>query len=78
MTILAMDLGKNENVACIYQAGNKEHTYQTVRTSAQALHDLIAGLEPERVVFEIGPSVGWLYVISPSKPRRRGRGRKFA
>jgi transposase len=60
MTILALDLGKIKSVGCIYQAGSREHTYQTIRTSPQALHDLIVGLNPQRVVFEIGPSAGWL------------------
>ncbi len=53
MTILALDLGKIKSVGCIYQTGTREHTYQTVRTSPQTLHDLIVGFGPQRVVFEI-------------------------
>ena len=49
MTILALDLGKIKSVGCIYQTGTREHTYQTVRTSPQTLHDLIVGLNPQRV-----------------------------
>lgn len=60
MKILALDLGKSKTVACIYQSSCLEHQYRTVRTGPSSLHDLIVDIEPTRVVFEIGPSSGWL------------------
>lgn len=60
MKILALDLGKTKSVACIYESEGATHQYRTVRTGPSALHDLVAEIEPDRIVFEIGPSAGWL------------------
>jgi transposase len=60
MRILALDLGKNKTVACSYEIETGAHCFQRVVTSPSSLHDLIVDLEPARVVFEIGPSAGWL------------------
>ena len=53
-TILALDLGKFNTVACVYeQAGSAEprHDFRTLATTPAALHDLIV---------EIGPAAGWV------------------
>jgi len=60
MKILALDLGKNKTVACLYGSDTSEHRFVRVATSPSSLHDLIVDLEPARVVFEIGSSAGWL------------------
>jgi transposase len=64
MKILAMDLGKNKTVVCIYDQKSGEHKYLTIRTSPRQVHDLIAEQEPDRVVFEICSSAGWVYDIA--------------
>lgn len=60
MLILALDLGKNKSVACLYQSEIGEHTFRTLATTPQALHDLLVEVEPKRVVFEAGAAAGWL------------------
>ena len=64
MKILAMDLGKSKTVVCIYDQRSGKHSYQTVRTRPQHIHDLLAEQEPDRVVFEICSSAGWVYDIA--------------
>ena len=61
MKIVAMDLGKNKTVVCIYDQKSGKHKYQTVRTSPQQIHDLIVEHEPDRVVFEICSAAGWVF-----------------
>jgi transposase len=64
MKIVAMDLGKNKTVVCVYDQKSGKHKYQTVRTGPQEIHDLIAEQEPDRVVFEICSAAGWVYDIA--------------
>ena len=59
--ILAIDLGKQKSVACVYEAETGSHRYQTVMTSPGALHELVVETAPHRVVIEIGPTAGWVY-----------------
>lgn len=63
MKILAMDLGKNKTVVCIYDQTSGKHKYQTVMTCPQQLHDLLVEHKPERVVFEICSAAGWVFDI---------------
>jgi transposase len=60
MKILALDLGKYKTVGCEYEAENGKHRFHTVVTTAQALHDLLVEVEPERVVIEICSIAGWV------------------
>jgi len=53
MNILALDLGKYKTVFCEYNADNGEHTFGTVKTRPQEIHDLIVGRDPDRVVLEV-------------------------
>jgi hypothetical protein len=53
MNILAMDLGKYKTVFCDYNTANAEHTFGTVKTTPQKIHDLIVEKEPDRVIMEI-------------------------
>jgi len=46
MKILALDLGKFKSVACVYDTHCLQHRFETVATSAQALHDLLVEHEP--------------------------------
>lgn len=64
MNILAMDLGKSKTVVCFYDSTSGKHKFGKVKTTPQQMHDLIAGYAPERVVFEICSSAGWIYDIA--------------
>jgi transposase len=61
MNILAMDLGKNNTVICNYESETGRHNYGKVKTMPQAIHDVIVEKAPDRVVFEIGASAGWVH-----------------
>jgi hypothetical protein len=60
MKILAMDLGKDKSVACVFETDGGEHRFQTIPTTHQAVHDLIVETAPDRVVFEVGQQAGWM------------------
>ena len=48
MTILALDLGKFNSVACIFSTDSqKPLRYQSLASSPQALHDLIVDRKPK-------------------------------
>ena len=64
MKILAMDLGKNKTVVCIYDQKSGKHRYQKVMTGPQQMHDLIVEHKPDRVVFEICSAAGWVFDIA--------------
>ena len=61
MRILAIDLGQKKSVGCVYQAEDGQAEYRTVRTTGEALHELMLETSPDRVVIEIGPIAGWVY-----------------
>lgn len=63
MNILAMDLGKSNTVICFYDSQSGKHKYGKVKTTPGQIHDLLADYSPDRVVFEICSSSGWVYDI---------------
>jgi hypothetical protein len=60
MKILALDLGKNKTLLCDYVSETGQHEFETVRTDATAPAAMPAWRRPDRVVFEVGPSAGWV------------------
>ena len=64
MRVLAMDLGKSKSVICDYDSKSGKHTFRTIRTRPQEVHDLLVETEPDRVVIETGPSSGWVYDLA--------------
>lgn len=60
MRILAVDLGKMKSVACDYSSETGEHTFETCRTTPEALEDMFVRRYPDRVVIEVCPSAGWI------------------
>lgn len=58
--VLAIDLGKFNSVACDYDAATGSHTFTTVPTRPQAMHDLLAERSPDRLVIEVGSAAGWV------------------
>jgi len=63
MNILAMDLGKSNTVACIYDSESGEHKFQRIKTCPENIESLVRDKAPDRVVFEICSSAGWVYDI---------------
>ena len=61
MKILALDLGKNKSVACGLDTDTNEHSFETIRTWPNELHDLVVAQRPDRVVIEMGPQAGWVH-----------------
>jgi hypothetical protein len=53
MNILALDIGKFNTVYCDYISKTGEHEFGKVKTTPQAIHDLIVDREPKRVVMEV-------------------------
>ena len=64
MNILALDLGKYKTVFCDYNSVNGEHEFGKVKTTPQAIHDLIVEREPQRVVLEVCNIAGWVVDIA--------------
>jgi transposase len=67
--IIAIDLGKFNSVACIYDPATTLHSFVTVNTTPQMIHDLLSehtGKDPSQVlvVFETCDCGGWVYDIA--------------
>jgi len=67
--ILALDLGKFNSVLCDYDPASGGHRFESLATTPQAIHDLLAGLageEPAKavVVMETCDTSGWVYDIA--------------
>lgn len=61
MRILAIDLGKSKSVACDFDSGTGESSFVRLNSTPEAFHDLLLEHDPDRVVFEIGTTAGWVY-----------------
>ena len=66
--ILAIDLGKFNSVLCDYDPITHHHSFETVQTTPQAMHDLLVHRVPSDadrsstlVVFETCDCSGWVY-----------------
>jgi transposase len=67
--IVALDLGKFNSVACIYDAETRQHVFKSISMSPQNVHDLLsehAGQDPARVlvVFETCDAAGWVHDLA--------------
>jgi transposase len=60
MTILAIDLGKFQSVACFFQSEDARHEFQRVATSPAALHELLTQRKVDRLVIEVSHLAGWV------------------
>jgi transposase len=61
MKILALDLGKSKSAVCVLDTAEMKAAYTTVRTTPFHLSILLEANNPDRVVFEVGTSAGWVY-----------------
>ena len=66
MKIVALDLGKFKTVSCLYDTEASQSSYEKLKTAPFVLHQLIARLCPDRVVFEVGPMAGWVHDVAAS------------
>ena len=70
--IVALDLGKFNSVACIYDPTTQQHVFKSINTSPQTVHDLLAehagggGADPSRVlvIFETCDAAGWVHDVA--------------
>jgi len=74
-TIIALDLGKFKSVACLMNAGTRRHSFETLDTTPQRLHDLFVahhtseGDDPSSrtlVVIECCDAAGWVHDLARS------------
>lgn len=63
MKILALDLGKSKSVGCILDTATHAIRYMQVKTAPFAVHDALCRVRPDRVVFEVGTSAGWVHDV---------------
>jgi len=64
MKILALDLGNFKAVGCVYDTDSQATQYARIKMAPFAVLDLIVTHSPDRVVFEIGPSAGWVHDLA--------------
>ena len=64
MHIIALDLGGSQATVCEYDTDSGEQRFSKIRSTPQALQDLLVARRPARLVFEIGPQAGWVHDIA--------------
>ena len=74
--IIALDLGKFKTVACVMNAVDRSHVFETIEMSPTAVHDLLARHATDPVgdtvvVFETCDCCGW------PPPRRTKRSTRW-
>lgn len=64
-TIVAIDLGKFNSVACIFERAAAAHRFVTLTSTPRAIHDLLAHHDPDHteVVFETCDASGWVHDV---------------
>lgn len=69
--IVGIDLGKFNSVACLFDPADSTHRFQSLATTPQAVHDLLAGListpadaASVLVVFETCEVCGWVHDVA--------------
>jgi transposase len=60
-TILAIDLGRYQSVACVYDRRTRDHSFRTIDTTPAAIDRLLAGPAVAVVVIEAGANAGWVH-----------------
>jgi transposase len=61
MKILAIDLGKFDSVACLFDTLTHQSEFETVTTQPSTLEQLLAKTQPEQVVIETSSISGWVH-----------------
>ena len=70
-SIIALDLGKFKSVVCLLDAHTRRHRFETIDTTPQRVHDLLAahtGEDPSRtlIVVECCDAAGWVHDLATS------------
>jgi transposase len=70
-SIIALDLGKFKSVACLLDVGTRRHCFETIDTTPQRLHDLLAAhVTPDAsrtlLVVECCDTAGWVHDLAMS------------
>jgi transposase len=69
-TILGLDLGKFKSVGCVMDVAAKTHTFETIQTTPQVLHDWLTkhAADPSSVllVIETCDTAGWVHDLAAS------------
>jgi transposase len=60
-TIIAIDLGRHNSVACVYSRATRAHTFHTLDTTPADLDRLLARHEGAPVVIEARANAGWVH-----------------
>src|SRR5262252_9952999 len=60
-TIIALDLGRHNSVACVYDRRTRAHTFRTLDTTPDALTRLFARHPGAPVVIEACANAGWVH-----------------
>ena len=60
-TIIAIDLGRHNSVACVYSRATRAHTFRTLDTAPADLDRLLTRHEGARVVIEACANAGWVH-----------------
>lgn len=61
MKILAIDLGKFNSVACLFDTATNQSEFETIATKHWAFEQLLAKTQPEQVVIETSSISGWVH-----------------
>lgn len=60
-TILGIDLGKFQSVACIYSTGDAEIRFEALATDPDTFRALLARVAPDMTLFETCTAAGWVH-----------------
>jgi transposase len=61
MKILAIDLGKFNSVACLFDTATNHNEFETLTTQRWALEQLLSKTQPDQVLIETSSISGWVH-----------------
>ena len=61
MKILAIDLGKYNSVACLFNITTNQSEFETIATQRWAFEQLLNQTKPDQVVIETSSITGWVH-----------------
>jgi transposase len=61
MKILAIDLGKFNSVACLFNSNLNQSEFETITTQRWAFEQLLNKTQPEQVIIETSSISGWVH-----------------
>ena len=61
MKILAIDLGKYNSVACLFDTNTNQSEFETIATQRWSLEQLLKQTQPNQIVIETSSITGWVH-----------------